>query len=80
MNSRQTTPVLPITLCRYAALQINAHDPPIVPLLLTVITKRSDFAFADPITRPPSRWSAALAEHPSLGFVSGIGDPDSARL
>jgi len=47
-----------------AALQINAHDPPIVLLALTVMAKTSCFAVADPITRPPSRWSAALAEHP----------------
>ena len=48
---------------RCAALQINTHDPPIV-LRLIVIAKMSFFAVAVPITRHPSRWNAALAEHP----------------
>jgi hypothetical protein len=63
---------------QYAALQINGHDPNRVSS-----TDRDGedliLRFRRPITRPPSRWSAALAEHPSLGSISGIGDPETTH-
>ncbi len=56
----------------------STDTTPIVFLLLIVMAKTSYFAVAGPITRLPSRWSAALAEDPSSGSLSGIGDPESA--
>jgi hypothetical protein len=63
---------------RYAALQINGHDPNRV----SSIDRDSEdliLRFRRPITRPPSRWSAALAEHPSLGSISGIGESETTH-
>ncbi|MEY2579791.1 MAG: hypothetical protein QOI49_2615 [Verrucomicrobiota bacterium] len=63
---------------RYAALQINGHDPNRVS---SIDRDGEDLIlrFRRPITRLPSRWSAALAEHPSLGSNSGIGDPETTH-
>jgi hypothetical protein len=63
---------------RYAALQINGHDPNRVS---SIDRDGEDLIlrFRRLITRPPSRWSAALAEHPSLGSISGIGDPETTH-
>jgi hypothetical protein len=46
---------------------------------LTVIAKKSFFAVAIPITRHPSRWNAALSEHP-CGVVPVSAIPKARAL